>query len=150
MQPHLPRRREADTCSICWFPANPATDFAVSGPGMMGIADDALCCGYGFSGFDDRGYDCLLIPMASNTRKAMVKANRFCGASKGLASVGSQLGVGTTANAELDITICCELLDLLWCRTIHPSFTSTQLRSSEISPLPNPICFGFLRVRRRG
>ena len=86
----------------------------------MGIADDALCCGYGLSGFDARGYDCLLIPMASNTRMAMVRANRFCGASKGLASIGSQLGVGTTANTALDRTICCELLYLLCCRKIRP------------------------------
>ena len=107
-----PVRREANTCSICWFPANPAADFAVSGSGMMGITNDALCCGYGLTGLDERGYDCLLIPMASNTQMAMIKANRFCGASKGLATIGSQLGVGTTTITELDRTICCKWVKL--------------------------------------
>lgn len=102
------RRREANTCSICWFPADPAADFAVSGPGMMGITNDALCCGYGPTGLDERGYDCLLVPMASNAQMGMVKANRFCGASKGLATIGSQLGVGTTTVTELDKTVCCK------------------------------------------
>ena len=110
LPPSHPIRREANTCSICWFPANPVADFAVSGPGMMGITNDALCCGYGLSGLDERGYDCLLIPMASNAQMGMIKANRFCGASKGLATIGSQLGVGTTTVTELDKTICCKLV----------------------------------------
>ena len=110
--PPLLRRREANTCSICWFPADPAADFAVSGPGVMGITNDALCCGYGPTGLDERGYDCLLVPMASNAQMGMVKANRFCGASKGLATIGSQLGVGTTTVTELDKTVCCKWICL--------------------------------------
>ena len=109
-----PIRREANTCSICWFPANPAADFAVSGPGMMGITKAALCCGYGASGLDQRGYDCLIIPMAStmNNVNKMI-ANRFCGASKGLATIGSQLSVGTTTNTALDRSICCKFAKLV-------------------------------------
>ncbi len=101
-------------CSICWFPANPSTDFAVSGPGMMGINDDQICCGYGVSGFDVRGYDCALVPMASSNLGGggMVGASRFCGASKGLASIGSQTAAtaaAITTGIALDRTICCEI-----------------------------------------
>jgi hypothetical protein len=49
----------------------------------MGITADEICCAYGLTGIDVRGYDCLLIPMASSSMgRAMIKANRFCGASR--------------------------------------------------------------------
>lgn len=80
---------------------------------MMGITDDNLCCGYGVDGKDSRGYDCLLIPGASSVAGGIIKANRFCGASKGLAMVGSQTALNTnpvTQGIQLDQTICCKLV----------------------------------------
>ena len=32
--------------------------------GMMAVTDYRLCCGYGNSGTDTRGFDCLIIPGA--------------------------------------------------------------------------------------
>ncbi|XP_059088047.1 uncharacterized protein LOC131884323 [Tigriopus californicus] len=56
----------------------------------MGITDPDICCGYGLAGVDIRGYDCLLVPSARSAGQARLKANRFCGASRGLAAIGSQ------------------------------------------------------------
>ena len=68
-----------------------------------------ICCGYGTDGFDTRGYDCLVVPEASNVDGGMIKANRFCGASKGIATFGSQTSQGTiTTGIQIDKTVCCE------------------------------------------
>ena len=52
------------------------------GPGEMAITDSRICCGYGNAGIDTRGFDCVVIPAASNIDGNAVNAAEFCGASK--------------------------------------------------------------------
>jgi len=109
----LINRREADTCRICWSPVT-STDFQLSGPGSMAITDDNLCCAYGLGGLDDRGFDCLLVAGASNAAGVALKAARFCGSGKGLATLGTQsfLTALPLANtAGVNKSICCKNLN---------------------------------------
>ena len=52
------------------------------GPGNMAITDSRICCGYGNAGIDTRGFDCLIIPAARDTKGNAVNAAEFCGASR--------------------------------------------------------------------
>ena len=101
-------RREVGFCSICWTPfESPVTDFQLSGPGSMAITDNSICCAYGTNGQDLRGFDCLVIPADGEN----LRANRFCGASKGLASIGTQTArnLAPIPNQNgIDKTICCK------------------------------------------
>ena len=71
-----------------------------------------LCCGYGNTGLDTRGYDCLVIPGALSENGLGLFANEFCGASKGLASLGSFTADVTkiVTQARFNISICCKFL----------------------------------------
>ena len=62
----------------------------------------SICCGYGTSGSDIRGYDCLSIPGAKTAMGAgtMVAPSRICGRKSGIVTMFS----GPAA------TICCKLL----------------------------------------
>ena len=79
-------RREQNICEICWSTVESALDFQLSGPGKMAITDYRLCCGYGNSGTDTRGFDCLIIPGAMSQNGKALNVMEFCGASLGLNS----------------------------------------------------------------
>ena len=77
-----------------------------------------LCCGYGNSGLDTRGYDCLVIPGALSEDGLGLFANEFCGASKGLASLGSFTADVTkvVTQARFDRSICCKhMCSIVYC-----------------------------------
>ena len=68
-----------------------------------------LCCAYGNTGNDIRGFDCLIIPAAKSVSGAAIPAARFCGGSKGLVSKGSFTADTNKAfaGARINKTICC-------------------------------------------
>ena len=70
-----------------------------------------LCCAYGNTGTDVRGFDCLVIPGAKSVSGAALPVARVCGGSKGLVSKGSMTADTTTiiAGSRINKTICCEL-----------------------------------------
>jgi hypothetical protein len=44
------------------------------------VSQNSVCCGYGDTGKNTKGYDCLVIPGASKfTGKTILAANHFCG-----------------------------------------------------------------------
>ena len=89
-------------------------DFQVSGAGSMAVTDYRLCCGYGNSGTDTRGFDCLIIPGAQSKNGQELNAVEFCGASLGLPSRGSRTadvltGIQTPLTvAQTNKSICCK------------------------------------------
>ena len=100
-------RREKNTCGICWYAAR-AVDFQLSGVGGpmgkgQGIFDDNVCCGYGQSGLDTDGFDCLIFPnFVSTTRVGMMFGNEQCGRSNGLVTADGRLpGDGSGSNKTL-------------------------------------------------
>ena len=70
-----------------------------------------ICCGYGNVGTDVRGYDCLIIPGAQSQNGRDLDANEFCGASKGLVTMGSFTAQTPTALSGIfpNASICCKL-----------------------------------------
>jgi len=69
-----------------------------------------LCCAYGNTGTDVRGFDCLVIPGAKSVSGAALPGARICGGSKGLVSKGSMTADTNTilAGARINKTICCK------------------------------------------
>jgi hypothetical protein len=55
-----------------------------------------MCCSYGIDGMETKGYDCVMIPGASNGLVPIgMKANTYCGRSKGLV-LGPAGAIATT------------------------------------------------------
>jgi hypothetical protein len=77
----------------------------------MAITDYRLCCGYGNSGTDARGFDCLVIPGAMSQNGNALNGIEFCGASKGLVSMGTITADATSAQPGglFNKTICCKI-----------------------------------------
>lgn len=82
------------------------------------------CCGYGTNGMNTNGYDCLIIPSATQQAMAgmVIAANAFCGRSVGIVSIA-----GTTAT-----TVCCKELDPSGsCHPDHPEQSLVFLLQQE-------------------
>jgi len=100
-------RREAGKCQICWTAMTPE-DVDTNGQGDMqkgfagGLPGAGQCCSYKSSGKGTLGYDCLVIPGALKSEASVAfadnaaGADRFCGESKGLASLDAGTGPSLT------------------------------------------------------
>jgi len=102
-------RRESGRCQICWTAMDP-TDVDTNGKGAAqkggaGGTPGYMCCSYMADGMGTLGYDCLVIPGAKvGTASATLNAagaERFCGESKGLATLAAGDDAATASK-----TIC--------------------------------------------
>ncbi len=75
-------------CAVCFFAANIATDFALSGVDNIAFANNRgeMCCRYGSNGVGTSGYDCAIVPGAINKAVAGLGNlnDRFCGRDAGI------------------------------------------------------------------
>ena len=87
-----------------------------------------LCCAYGITGNDDRGFDCLIVPGAKSISGAAIPAARFCGGSKGLVSKGSMTAdtIKAFTGARINRTICCKTPNLTSVFTIDIRLTRSS------------------------
>ena len=81
------RRRERNTCGICWTAASPS-DFQLSGSTNVGITSQSICCAYGRDGLFSEGFDCLIFPNAVRDGNLNLPGMEQCGRSKGLVNRG--------------------------------------------------------------
>ena len=109
------RRREKNTCEICWYAGAPA-DFQLSGIGDaaagngQGITDGNICCAYGIDGLNEDGFDCLIFAApVSDPDLGFLLAMEQCGRSNGLVFAGQKTVLGSTVTVgpgSLDRTLC--------------------------------------------
>jgi len=83
-------RREQGNCQICWS-ADAVADVSLGGKQTKGVVKDSSCCGYGTDGKKSTGgYDCLMIPGASQS--GTPKKPSQCGGRGGLVTASGTTG----------------------------------------------------------